>query len=224
MITLKDVILTDGSIYHNLIFDSNWENLSAAIELQDGEIIFYEKHGRKFHPLCVKTEDILEVAKYEDEDHEIPSCSVLHKIDDEQVTFFNEPTYTVIEYEDGFYYGPERLYPPFRFCEKYFFNAIKDYGFEEDDADNIIDNLLEVFMDLAEDMICIEDTKITEKDIMVSSYGIAFLVADFANERLVKDREDKLLRGNIDAIEEEFIAFSEKYGDDDNEESDEENS
>ena len=223
MITLKDVILADGSIYHNLIFDSNWENLSTAIELQDAEIVFYEKHGRKFHPLCVKTEDILEVAKYEDEDYEIPNCSVLHKIDDEQVTFFYEPTYTVIEYEDGFYYGPERLYPPFRFCEKYFYNAIKDYKFEEDDADNIIDNLLEVFMDLAEDMICIEDTKITEKSIMVSSYGIAFLVAAFANERLSKDREDKLLRGDIDSIEEAFIEFSEEYGEDE-EDDDEEDS
>ena len=78
-------------------------------------------------------------------------------------------------------------------------------------------------MDLAEDMICIEDTKITEKSIMVSSYGIAFLVAAFANERLSKDREDKLLRGDIDSIEEAFIEFSEEYGEDE-EDDDEEDS
>ena len=63
MIRLKSVKLCDGTVYHNLYFDTDFDYLEDQIYCRKSPIYFYEKHGDKIIPVAYDIRNIKDIEK-----------------------------------------------------------------------------------------------------------------------------------------------------------------
>lgn len=211
MLRLKRVDMVDGTVYKNLYYGHNWEDLEYYSESDAPTILFYVRKDGKFEELELDTEKItcIELDKeYQnnlfisyDKHYQRAMIKTMEK--DEQ------------EYGDEY----ETIHPKIRevndFCEDIMIKVVNDYDLDDPIRFMIVDNMVSIVVGYLETILELDDDNTTPELAFAQGYVITILAASFACGAIEseKDGYKKLLRNVVDIIP-DFTDYVESKKDD----------
>lgn len=206
MVRLKDVVITNGDIYHNLYYESTWDELEMICDLEEPELTFYEKHGAKLTPITFKREQVLDIVR--DETYENDNFTLVQDIEDEnRLVLIYEEDYDDVCYEEESY-----IVELCNFYGDYFHRVLAEYCLK--DEETIVENLSDVcigYMEATHDM---DDANTTDEELFFRGWCIGILAAMYALSYLDEDKECEELRKDVTDIAISFSDFIEHHKDD----------
>ena len=207
MICLKEVSTKKNGTYHNLYYETSWEELDFEFEIEDPLIVFYKKEGKNFVPLEFNKDDIVEIVQ--DESFPESDYVLVTSSTDDQIMLVHEE----LEYEEEvagcICFGNPRLVELYGYYAVYFYNFLKEYKLK--DAKKIIDTMINVCCSYMETVLDLaEKSSITQEEIFEIGWSLGVVMTVFVEKRLEKNIDDDLIRKDSSEIIVKFIDFIEK--------------
>lgn len=211
MIKIDRVEMTDGTVYRNLYYGSDWEDLSFYSESNVPSILFYYRKGPEFKELELKTEEITDISLG---DGDAQSEYFLYHDEQSGHTLLGKD----LEDDDSMFEGDlpydSRLEPISCFIENLMTNLLDKYkDISYSDGFMILDNVVATVLGYLETVLDLNDHNLSDEDIMIKGTTISVLAAIFAGEKLESEDGRESLLKDIYSIVSDFTKFVEENHD-----------
>ena len=194
--------MADGTVYRNLYYGQDWEELSYYSESNAPTILFYVKSKGAFKELELQTEEITEINRGGE------TCS--------RFSMYYSPAYKRVVvandeledewWEDDFPYHP-KLIEVNDIAEQIFEEVLVKYKIDEDERFMIIDNLIAIVLGYMETTMGLDN--IEPPAVFAHGYVIALLTAAYACDKIESDEGYKYLLKDVAAIVPEVSEYIE---------------
>lgn len=198
MLRLKRVDMVDGTVYKNLYYGHDWEDLEYYSESDAPTILFYVRKDGKFEELELDTEKITGIEL----DKEYQNNLFISYDNHYQRAMIKTMEMDEHEYGDEY----ETIHPKIRevsdFCEDIMIKAVDDYDLDDPIRFMIVDNMVSIVIGYLETILELDDDDITPELAFAQGYVITILAASFACG-VIESGDDgykKLLRNVVDII------------------------
>ena len=211
MLRLKRVDMVDGTVYKNLYYGHDWEDLEYYSESDAPTILFYVRKNGKFEELELDTEKITGIEL----DKEYQNNLFISYDKHYQRAMIKTMEMDEHEYGDEY----ETIHPKIRevsdFCEDIMIKAVDDYDLDDPIRFMIVDNMVSIVIGYLETVLELDDDDTTPEIAFAQGYVITILAASFACGIIEseKDGYKKLLRNVVDIIP-DFTDYVESKKDD----------
>lgn len=211
MLRLKRVDMVDGTVYKNLYYGHNWEDLEYYSESDAPTILFYVRKDGKFEELELDTEKITGIEL----DKEYQNNLFIGYDKHYQRAMIKTMEMDEQEYSDEY----ETIHPKIRevndFCEDIMIKVVNDYDLDDPIRFMIVDNMVSIVIGYLETILELDDDNTTPELAFAQGYAITILAASFACGAIEseKDGYKKLLRNVVDIIP-DFTDYVESKKDD----------
>lgn len=210
MIKIDRVEMTDGTVYRNLYYGSDWEDLSFYSESNVPSILFYYRKGQEFKELELKTEEITDIALG---DGDAQSEYLLYHDEQSGHTLLSKDLEDDFMFEGDMPYDP-RLEPISCFIEDLMSNLMDKYeDISYGDGFMIVDNIVATVLGYLETVLDLNDHNLSDEDIMIKGTTVSVLAVIFAGEQLESADGRKSLLKDIYSIVADFTKFVEENHD-----------
>lgn len=209
MIRLDRVETTDGTVYRNLYYASDWADLEFAEEYNTYSYLFLSLNEGKFTELELKAENIKEISLG---DNPANNNFLLGVNDDTgSYVFINDDIVDQIEMEAHEGTLEEQIEEIKEYCQKFFDNAVGNYDLA--DHDLVVKNLVALCTGYVRSCLERQNPPATDDEAFMLGFTEAVKVMLFAGERLDKSKGDPLLRANVSTIVPHYIKFTNLHRD-----------
>jgi hypothetical protein len=202
MICIDRLETTDGTVYRNLFYATNWADLQYAEECETYSHLFLIKNKGSFKELELKSEDIKEISLG---DNQEDNDFIVVEDNDTGETFLmnadmadeleNQPTESGID---------EQLADIKDFCDTYFNEVIGHYDLR--DHELVVENLTALCVGYVQ--TCLENEgSMNDEEAFLIGFTEAIKIMAFATRRLDKSRGDALLRAHVSQIVPQYLKF-----------------
>jgi hypothetical protein len=203
LIRLDRVETTDGTVYRNLYYASDWSDLEFAEEYNTYSHLFLYLHEGEFTELELKAEDIKEISLGDNP----ANNNFLLGINDDTggYVFINDDIIDQIEMETPEGTLEDQMEEIKEYCQKFFDKATEAYDLA--DHDSVVKNLVALCTGYVRSYLEKQNPPATDDEAFTIGFAETIKVMIFADERLNKSKGDPLLRAHVSAIVPHYIKF-----------------